>query len=132
MAITLEFIDFIIPIRIIEAKYKGGWAQCLRDHAPLIGGRVWYDDNLFRDGAMNPADIKALAEFWEGLGFNIIRVEQDGSKHFHDACVVEWRAGGATLPCDWIECCKDEPVAFLKGQPVGAIIGREGMVVRTT
>ena len=31
MAIITEFINFIVPIKIIEQKYPGGWAQCLYD-----------------------------------------------------------------------------------------------------
>lgn len=27
MAIALEFFDFIVPIKVIEAKYAGGWVQ---------------------------------------------------------------------------------------------------------
>lgn len=126
MAVALEFINFIVPIKNIEAKYPGGWQQCLRDHAPLVGGRVWYDDHLFRVGGMSPMDIKRLAESWETQGFHIIRVEQDGTKHFHDACVVESLAGGSTLPCDWIALTADNVGAYLKGTEPGAMVGREG------
>ena len=125
MAIALEFIDFIVPITVIEAKYPGGWQQCLRDHAPLIGGRVWYDEHLFRDGGMSPMDIKRLAESWEAMDFHIIRVAQDGTKHFHDACVVESLAGGSTLPCDWIAFTPDITAAYLRGTTLGKTIGRE-------
>jgi len=52
MAIELEFINFIVLIHLIAQKYQGGWQQCLLDHAELIGGRVWYDEHLFRDGAV--------------------------------------------------------------------------------
>ena len=62
MAIALEFIDFIVPIALIRQKYPGGWEQCLRDHECLIGGRVWFDEQLLRDGAMNPTDIASLVE----------------------------------------------------------------------
>ena len=37
MAIALEFIDIVIQIPAIHAKYPGAWAQCLEDHA-LWGG----------------------------------------------------------------------------------------------
>lgn len=40
MAIDSEFIDFIVPIATIRAKYPGGWDQCLEDHEHLFGGRV--------------------------------------------------------------------------------------------
>jgi hypothetical protein len=60
MAIKLEFFDFIVPIKTIKKKYPGGWVQCLKDHDGDIGGRVWYDEHLFRDGAMSPNDIAYL------------------------------------------------------------------------
>jgi hypothetical protein len=65
MAITTEFIDFIVSIQVIRDKYPGGWEQCLKDHKNLISGRVWYDEYLFRDGAMNPTDIDCLVDEWE-------------------------------------------------------------------
>ena len=48
MAIKLEFYDIIIPIKTIQKKYPGGWKKCLKDHDGDIGGRVWYDEHLFR------------------------------------------------------------------------------------
>jgi len=60
MTIQLEFINFIVPISEIEEKYPGGWVQCLMDHENFFGGRVWYDEYLFRDGAMNPMNIEGL------------------------------------------------------------------------
>ena len=62
MAIKLEFFDIIIPIKTIQKKYPGGWNQCLKDHDGDIGGRGWYDEHLFRDGAMSPNDIGNLVE----------------------------------------------------------------------
>lgn len=67
MAVQLEFINFIAPIETINEKYPGGWEQRLKDHQNLIGGRVWFDDYLFRDGAMNPMDIGSLVEEWKSL-----------------------------------------------------------------
>ena len=46
MAIKLEFLDLIVPIKTIKKKYQGGWKQCLKDHNGNIGGRVWYDEHL--------------------------------------------------------------------------------------
>lgn len=122
MAVQLEFINFIVPIEVIKQKYPGGWEQCLKDHDNLIGGRVWFDEHLFRDGAMNSRDIGHLVEEWQSLGFNA----HDGGKNpskWLDVCVVETMFGGATLPCDWIEV--DYDAAFYKGKPKGNVIGRE-------
>lgn len=32
MSVESEFIDFLVPIKIIKEKYTGGWEQCLKDH----------------------------------------------------------------------------------------------------
>lgn len=123
MAIALEFIDFVVPITVIRKKYPGGWEQCLRDHGPLLGGRVWHDEHLFRDGTMNPNDIKAVVERWSDLGFKMIETEP-GQQVWKDVCVVESMFGGPTLPCDWI-VDTELRIAYLKGTEPGAVIGRD-------
>ena len=71
MAIKLEFYDLIVPIKTIQKKYPGGWKQCLKDHDGDIGGRVWYDEHLFRDGAMSPNDIGNLVEWCSNCAFDL-------------------------------------------------------------
>ena len=66
MAVALEFIDFIVPIAVIKEKYPGGWEQCLKDHSDVIGGRVWHDEYLLRDGSMGSSGIEYLIEKWTG------------------------------------------------------------------
>src|SRR5690554_3535880 len=121
MAIQLECISFIVPIEKIKEKYPGGWEQCLIDHKKLIGGRVWFDEYLFRDGAMNPADIYHLIEEWQALGFHTHDGGENPSR-WVDVCVVQSFLG-ATLPCNWIEI--EDYSAFYKGQPKGEVIGRD-------
>jgi hypothetical protein len=99
MAIALEFLDLIVPISKIREKYPGGWEACRRDHENLIGGRVWFDGHLFRDGAMNPRDIQLMVQRWKELGFETIKLK-DGQQVWKDICVVEGLFGGPTLPCD--------------------------------
>lgn len=122
MAIALEFIDLIIPISVIEEKYPGGWKKCLLDHAELIGGAVWYDENLFRIGAMSSHDVESLVEFWEKVGMEPIEL-RDGMRVWKDVCVVESMSSGSTLPCDWLTFDPDARVAYLTGTEPGAIIG---------
>ncbi len=118
MAVALEFIDFIVPIAVIREKYPGGWKQCLKDHERLIGGRVWYDDHLLRDGAMNPNDIESLIDEWTELGFQPME-ERDGERTWKDVCVVESMFGGPTLPCEWLAIGEDGCSAYLKGTDPG-------------
>ncbi len=122
MAIQTEFIDFIVSIHAIRAKYPGGWEACLRDHAPLIGGRVWYDDYLFRDGAMSPHDIGMLVEEWTALGL-VGRAQVDGQDCWVDFCVHEAMFGGATLPCAWLVPHVGSSVAHVD-DPGSDVIGR--------
>ena len=123
MAVALEFIDFIVPIAVIREKYPGGWEQCLKDHERLIGGRVWYDDHLLRDGAMNPHDIESLIDEWTALGFQPME-EIDGERRWKDVCVVESMFGGPTSPCEWLAIGEDGCSAYLKGTDPGAIKSR--------
>lgn len=124
MAVALEFIDFIVPISVIERKYPGGWKRCLEDHAAALGRRVWHDGHLFRDGAMNPQDMGKLVEHWASLGFQPM-TKKDGQMVWLDCCVVEGMFGGATMPCDWIEVAEDGRSAWLKGEGQGQIVGRD-------
>lgn len=121
MAIATEFIDFIVPIQIIRDKYPGGWEQCLKDHEHLIGGRVWYDKHLFRDGAMNPMGIESLVEEWTSMGFECMG-EKDGKKYWQDVCVFEEMLGGPTLECDWLLVDKKTRAVYLIGTAPGEII----------
>lgn len=123
MAVALEFIDFIVPIAVIREKYPGGWEQCLKDHERLIGGRVWYDDHLLRDGAMNPNDIESLIDEWTELGFQPME-ERDGDRTWKDVCVVESMFGGPTLPCEWLVLGEDGRSAYLKGTDPGPTSSR--------
>lgn len=101
MAIETDFIDFIVPIATIRAKYPGGWEQCLEDYKACLGGAVWYDNYLFRTGAMSGRDIMLTIEEWTDLGFTPYH-EVDGSKVWADFCVHEGMLGGAKIPCRWL------------------------------
>ena len=124
MAIALEFINFIVPIETIWEKYPGGWDQCLQDHKHLIGGRVWYDAYLFRDGAMSPMDAKTIVEHWSKIGFEPY-AQFEGKQTWKDMCLVESMFGGPTLPCSWLKVDTASRSAFLTGTEPGKVIGRE-------
>ena len=124
MAIALEFIDFVVPVATIRQKYPGGWEQCLRDHGTLIGARVWYDEHLLRDGAMNPRDIGKLVDWWTERGFTT-NESRNGQQVWVDVCVVESLLGGPTLPCDWIVVDYAQRIAYLEGTKPGAVAGRD-------
>ena len=122
MAVALEFIDFIVRLDAIREKYPGGLEQCKEDHREAIGRKIWFDDHLWRDGAMGPADIHYLFEQWESRGLHGKKVV-DGKTHWEDFCVIEGLFGARpTLPCDWIAIQND--TAYLKGTEPGVVAGR--------
>lgn len=128
MSIQLEFIDFIVPRALIEEKYPGGWLQCLKDHADLIGGRVWYDDDLFRDGAMNPMDIEHLVKEWQKMGFNTHDEDTEGNPiKWIDICVSSMLTG-PTLECDWLAFDRTVCGYYLEGTDPGNLITRADFV----
>lgn len=124
MAIATEFIDFIVPIHIIEEKYFGGWERCLEDHKELIGGRVWYDEHLFRDGAMGPQVIEALIDLWATMGFECYKMV-DGKNYWQDVCVYEGLLGGPTMPCDWLAVDEKTGGVYLAGTQPGELVGSQ-------
>lgn len=129
MAIALEFIDLLIPIVRIEETYPGGWKQCREDYAAAIGRRVWYDEHLFRDGAMDPAQMRTKVEGWAVLGFEITgvrpgRARTPPARYWKDVCVVDWAHGGPTLPCDWLQVDLKSRTAQLAGTDPGPLAWR--------
>jgi hypothetical protein len=126
MAIRLKFINLIIPIAKIERCYAGGFESFVSENKELIRRRVWYDDYLFRDGAMNPRDMEHLVREWVRRGL-VPFEESDGRQIWKDMCVVEPILGGPTLPCDWLEFDRQDNCVFLKGFSKGRVIGREDM-----
>ncbi len=123
MAIATEFIDFIVPIKVIEHKYPGGWEQCLDDHADSLWRTVWYDDHLFRTGSMSPNGAEMIVNEWTDLGFTCFEIK-DGKKVWKDACIFEGTFGGATLNCDWLAYDPVEQAVYLKGTEIGDVAGR--------
>ena len=93
------------------------------DYAALLGRRIWYDEHLFRDGAMTPQDAQAVAEGWAVLGFELVGMGRDGL-FWKDLCVIDWALGGTTLPCDWLSFDPSTRNAHLVGAEPGPIARR--------
>ena len=55
------------------------------NHTFLIKERIWYDEHLFRDGAMIPEKIGLLIKHLEKLDFKTMYLKSDGGK----ICIVE-------------------------------------------
>jgi len=123
MAIRLECIDLVVPIEQIRRRYPGGWEQCLADHASVLGGRVWYDDHLFRDGAMDGRVMRAMVHDWESKGFTAFKTV-DGRRCWNELCVVEGMMMGPTLPCEWLVFDDVHMTAHLAGTAPGPVVGK--------
>ena len=123
MAVRLEFIDVLVPVHVIEERYPGGFQQCLADHRPLIGRRIWHDGQLLRDGALDPKGAMALVEGWQALGVEPL-MWVDRKLAWKDVCVVDTAAGGPTIACDWLDWDPKQRVAWLRGAARGVVVGR--------
>jgi len=126
MAVRLEYINLIIPIKNINLCYPGGFDLFREHHQNRFGETFWHDAHLFRDGAVNPAAIDSLLLFWQQKGL-VPYEETDGAKKWRDMCVIESSRAEPTLPCEWIEVDQETNSVFLKRRPKGRIIGREEM-----
>lgn len=123
MAIALEFIDVVLTVARIREVYPGGWDQCLLDHAPLLGRRIWFDGLLLRDGAMGPEEARTLVEGWAALGFEPTG-KRRGALYWKDLCVIDSHHGGPTLPCDWLSYDAGGRTAHLAGTEPGPLAWR--------
>ena len=111
MSIKCEYIDFIIPIENINMVYPGGFEKFKSDNIENFKGRMWHDDKLFRDGAMNSYDIQQLFDYWTKLGLKGV-FDEYGEKSWEDFCVVESMMGGPTLPCYWLTFDPETSTAY--------------------
>ncbi len=121
MAVQLECINLVIPIKVIEKKYPGGWQQCQRDLGTDEIGATWHDEHLVRQGAMNPMEIGSMISWWEAKGLKSAVGVTRAAKtaHWVDMCVIDF--SGPTMPCDWVEVSYG--TAYLKGTLPGKVAG---------
>ena len=123
MAVALEFINVLVRIDAIRTKYPGGWERFLKDCEPRIGSIGWYDDHLYREGAMSPSDTEYLVEQWQLNGLQTHREEDGKPVEWLDICVTEMF--GPTLACDWVAFTDDGRGAYLAGTEPGRLMTRK-------
>lgn len=124
MAIGLVYMNFLVPVQTIRDKYPGGWSQCLKDHEQEIKrGRVWYDEHLFHDGAMDPRMIDDFIANWEMRGFQIAK-KINGHTQWADMCCIEYL--GHQMP-EWLELTDNGCTAYLAGTEPGEIVRPDWM-----
>lgn len=95
MAVPIEFISVVIPVRTIEERFHGG---LVRFHEVLGDGQT--DGKLVRLGGMSPMAVSWIVNDLERGGLKGIHV-REGKETWLDFCVID-RCKGPTLPCEWI------------------------------
>jgi hypothetical protein len=126
MAIQLEFLNLIIPIKQINLCYPGGFELFREHHKDKFGQNLWHDMHLFRDGAMTSMEVESLVSYWQHKGL-VPYVEQNGKKKWKDMFVIDATKAEPAFPCDWIEVDQENNCVFHRKRSKGRIIGREEM-----
>ncbi len=101
MAVRLECFNVIIPIANIDKYYPGGFDGFKQDNSDLIGAGMWYDDRIFRDGAMNHLDVEMILDSWKRLGLKITSI-CNGKEYWDELCVVSLLQD-ESVPCRWLK-----------------------------
>jgi hypothetical protein len=124
MAIQLEFINLVVPVRTIVELYPGGWPSFIADHAKRLGRTVWFSSSLVRaGGAMESEMADALIARWTDLGFTATEAV-NGRTQWKDFVLVD-AFGRSLYPCSWIMVDGAERLAWLRGGDPGGVVGRE-------
>ncbi|HBH62303.1 MAG TPA: hypothetical protein DDX85_11325 [Nitrospiraceae bacterium] len=126
MAIILEPINLIIPLKNINYCYPGGFNLFSEHNRSKFGDSFCHDALLFRGGAVDLDDIETLVLYWQEMGL-VPYAETDGIRCWKDMCVVRYFEAEPTLPCEWIEIDLQNNCVSMKGKPKGRIIGRKEM-----
>lgn len=112
--IHLEGCNIIVPIQRL-AKCR----RTIRDIGTFLqermasGRNCWHDDYLYREGAVDAADLQLRLFEWARYGLSLTR-RNDVGEEWNDLCVVDG-AAGPTLPCRWLKCNMEKRTAWLAG-----------------
>ena len=118
MAVKLQFINIIIPVRLMIEKLG---QQVFEDKFNANLDFMWNDGKLYREGCMNEINLRDDLEAWESDGFELFEVI-DGRKYWKDVCVV-YSGHGPSYPCHWIAYNREKNIAWLKGTEPGEAVG---------
>lgn len=124
MAIHLQSLNLLVPMRLISQRYPGGIEACIDDHESLIGTHIWFDPSIWRHGADTPEAMAILVEGWRSVGLQPLSREDDTSR-WRDLCVVDSNRATRALPCPcpWLELSDDAEHAWLSGTEPGHVFG---------
>jgi hypothetical protein len=95
MSIGLQFLNLIIPIENIP-----DFNEMLVRSNTGIGKGIWYDEYLYREGAMGYGDIEHMLGQWQRRGLSGKAADR-GGESWADLCVVA-STSGFEGRCDWL------------------------------
>lgn len=97
MAIVLECLNLVIPVRCITRVWPGGFAAFWQRHGGQA--RLWHDGRLLRDGAMHLQELQQVLAWWQQHGIGLPPVVGGHS----DVCLVDVQRGVISAECSWLE-----------------------------
>ena len=115
MSIWLNFINVIIPIKVIEKKLNVDFDDFFKSYDR---GIKYHDKHLFSTGAMSPDHTEEIVNYFESQGLTLLK-KVNNKEYFEDLCIVELLFGGPTRPCDWLEFDAQKKIVWLKGTDKG-------------
>jgi hypothetical protein len=124
MAILSLFYSIIIPIENLRRILTKEELQKIINKRTR-DGRVWFDNYLYREGSMSPADNERIIKFWENKG--LVPMEtKNGQQYWKDLCLVQFPDPEPTLPCDWVEIFYEGNFCYtnLKGKPRDHLVNK--------
>lgn len=119
MAITLEFINILVPFSAIERVYPGGARRFREEFAEHPG--VWWDRHLFRCGSMNSIDLLLWLDELESFGLKRFKTMY-GSRAVGDIALATLEFG-IEGECDWLGIDTVRGIAWLTGTEPGQVAG---------
>lgn len=97
MAIALECLNLVIPVRRIARVWPGGFAAFWQRHG--WQARLWHDGRLLRDGAMHLQELQQVLAWWQQHGIGLAA----GNHGDSDVCLVDVQRGVISADCRWLE-----------------------------
>jgi hypothetical protein len=118
MAVALECLNLILPVRAVAAVWPGGfagfWLACGNQQ------RLQHDGRLLRVCAMEAAELEQAARFWQQRGLRRQAIAGAPAQ----MCRVDVAAGWIDPPCPWLQVDGARRLARLqRGPAVAPLLG---------
>jgi len=115
MAVNIDIVALVIPIRAIDKVYPGGFSAYFAENKSLNKLLFMHDDYLVRIGAMDIQIIYAESTTWKRLGLLAPIFETDHIR-YRDYCIVSnWQE--VRRGCDWLQIDEKKCTVSWIGDP---------------